>query len=131
MLLHVIGGVEFGTGGGDLRCASLVVRSGEEILETCLSFLLCSEKFPGFSVIDKETGMINKLEGDVDYLFKDIGSVDGGGVVTAIFDPVEKRFDRLVHIVRGAKKQRRFPEDPRRRCWRRRRTSDPGWRGWW
>ena len=32
-----------------------------------------------------------------------IGSVSDSGIVTAIFDPVEKGFDRLVNIVRGAK----------------------------
>ena len=35
-------------------------------------------------------------------MFEDVGSVAGGGVVTAIFDPVEKGFYRLVDIVRGA-----------------------------
>ena len=103
MLLHVIGGVEFGTGGGALRFAPLVVRSGEESLETGPSFLLCSETFPGFAVINKEIGLTNDLEGGVDYLFKAVGSVSGGGVVTPIFDPVERGFDRLVNIVRRAK----------------------------
>ena len=102
MFLHVIGSVEFGTGGA-LRYAPLVVRSGKEIFETGQSFLLCSETFPGFAVMDKETGKINNMEGDADYLFEAVGSVAGGGVVTAIFDPVKKGFDRLVNIVRGAK----------------------------
>ena len=35
-------------------------------------------------------------------MFKAVGSVTGGGIVTAIFDPVEKGFNRLVNIVRGA-----------------------------
>ena len=65
--------------------------------------MLCSETFPGFAVIDEEAGLINELEGDSYYVFKAVGSVSGGGVVTAIFDPVEKGFDRLVNIVRGAK----------------------------
>ena len=65
---------------------------------------LCSETFPGFSVIDEDTGLINELEGDANYLLEAVGSVAGGGVVTAIFDRVEKGFDRLVNIVRGAKK---------------------------
>ena len=99
----MIGGVEFCTGGGALRFASLVVRSGEEIFETSPSFLLCSETFPGFAVIEEEIGLINYLEGDAGYLFEAVGSVSGGGVVTAIFDPVKKGFDRLVNIVRGAK----------------------------
>ena len=36
-------------------------------------------------------------------MFKSVGSVAGGGVVTTIFDPVEKGFDWLVNIARGAK----------------------------
>ena len=99
----MIGGVEFGTSGGALRFAPLVVRSGEESLETGPSFLLCIETFPGFAVINKETGLIDELEGDADYLFEAVGSVAGGSVVTAIFDPADKGFDRLVNIIRGAK----------------------------
>ena len=121
--------MEFGTGGGALRIAPLAVRSGEESLENCQFFLLCSETFPGFTVIEEETSLINDLEGNADYLFKAAGIVAGGGVVTVIFDPVKKRFDRLVNKVMGVKK-RPLPEDPRRRCWRRWRTSDPGWRRW-
>ena len=103
MLLHVIGGVEFGTGGGALRFAPLVVRSGEEMLETGPILLLFSETFPRFAVIDEETGLINYLEVNADYLFEDVGSVTGGSIVTAIFDLVEKGFYRLVNIVRGVK----------------------------
>ena len=99
----MIGGLEFGTDGGALRFAPLVVGSGEESLEIGPSFLLCSEMFPDFAVIDEETGLINDLEGDADYLFEAVRSVAGGGVVTAIFDPVEKAFNQLVNIVRGAK----------------------------
>ena len=102
-LLHVIGGVEFGAGGGALRFAPLVVRNGKESLETGPSFLLCNETFPYFVVIDEETGLINKLEGDADYLFEAAGSFSDSGVVAAIFDPVKKGFDWLVNIVRGAK----------------------------
>ena len=36
-------------------------------------------------------------------MFEAVGSVASGGVVTKIFDPVKKGFDRLVNIVRGAK----------------------------
>ena len=54
---------------------------------------LCSETFPGFAVINKDTGLIDEMEGDADDLFKDVRSVTGGGVVTAIFNPVEKVFD--------------------------------------
>ena len=86
----MIGGVEFGTGGGALRFAPLVVRSGEESFEAGQSFLLFSETFPGFAVINEETGLINEPEVDANYLFKVVGSVTGGGIFTAIFDPVEK-----------------------------------------
>ena len=66
LFLHVIDGVEFGTGGGALRFAPLVVRSGEESLETGPIFLFCTETFPGFAVIDEETSLINKLKSDAD-----------------------------------------------------------------
>ena len=59
----MIGRVEFGVGGGALRLAPLVVRSGKESLESGPIFLLCSETFPDFSVIDKYTGLINELDG--------------------------------------------------------------------
>ena len=99
----MIGVEEFGTGGGALRFAPLVVRSGEESFETGPSFLLCSETFRGFAVIDKGTVLINDLEGDANYLFKAVGSVAGDNTVTVIFEPVEKGFNRLVNIIRGAK----------------------------
>ena len=86
LFMHVIGGLEFGTGGGALIFAPLVVCSDEESFDTGPSVLLCSERFPGFAVINEETGLINYLEGDSNYLFKAVGSVAGGGVVTVIFD---------------------------------------------
>ena len=82
--------------------APLVVCSGEESFEAGPSFLLFSEMFPGFAIIDEETGLIDYLEGDANDLFEVVGSVTGGGVVTAIFDPVKKGFNWLVYIIRGA-----------------------------
>ena len=98
LFLQVIGRVEFGTGGGALRFTQLVVRSGEESFEAGPSFLLCRETFPGFSVINEETGLINKLESNANCLLEAVGSVTVGGVVTAIFDPVEKGFNWLIYI---------------------------------
>ena len=72
-----------------MRFAPLIVQSGEEIFEAGPSFLLCRETFPGLAVIDEETGLIDDLEGNANDLFKAVGSVTGGGVVTAIFDPVK------------------------------------------
>ena len=94
--------MEFCTGGGDLRFAPLVVRSGEEIFEAGPSFLLCRETFPGFEVVDEDTGLIDELEGDVNDLLEAVGRVTGSGVVTAIFDPVKKGFNWLVYIIWGA-----------------------------
>ena len=94
--------MEFGTGGGAFRFVPFIVRSGEEIFYAGPSFLLCMETFPGFAVIDEETGLINELESHANDLLEAVGSVTGGGIVTAIFDPVEMGFNRLVYIVRGA-----------------------------
>ena len=80
--------MEFGTGGGALRFAPLVVRSGKESFEAGPIFLLCRETFPGFVVIYKDTDLIDELEGDANDLFEAVGSVTIGGIVTAIFDPV-------------------------------------------
>ena len=82
--------------------APLVVHSGKESFEDGPSFLLCRETLPDFAVIYEETGMIHELEVDANDLFEAVGSVTGGGVVTAIFGPVKKVFNRLVYIVRGA-----------------------------
>ena len=71
--------MEFGTGGGALGFLPLVVCSGEESFEAARSFLLCRETFPGFSVIDEETGLKDKLEDDANDLFEAVGSVTGGG----------------------------------------------------
>ena len=60
------------------------------------------ETFPGFAVINKDTSLVDELEGDANELFKAVGSVTGGGVVTTISDPIEKGFNRLVNIIRGA-----------------------------
>ena len=76
--------MEFGTGGGALRFAPIVLRSGEESFEAGPSFFLCGEIFPEFAVVDKETGMVDKLESDANDLFEALGSVTGGGVVTGI-----------------------------------------------
>ena len=65
--------------------------------------MLWSETFPKFAVIDEETGLINELEGNADDLLEAVRSVSGGGLVAAIFDPINKGFDRLVDIVRGKK----------------------------
>ena len=92
---------------------------------------MCRETFPGFAVIDEETGLINDLEGYSNDFFEDVGSVTGGGVVTAIFDPVQKWIQSVGLYCKGCGRQRRFPEGLRRICWRRWRTSDPGWQGWW
>ena len=99
LFLQVIGGVEFSTGGGALRFTPIVVCSGKESFEAGSSFLLCKETFLGFAVIDEEKSLINDLEGDSNFFFKAVGSVTGGGIVTAIFDPVEKGFNRLDNIV--------------------------------
>ena len=94
--------MEFSTGGGALRFAPFVVSCCEESFEAGPSFLLCGETFPGFAIVDKETGLVDKLESDANVLFEAVGSVNGGSVVTAIFDPVEKGFNRLVYVIRGA-----------------------------
>ena len=49
--------------------------------------------FPGFAVVYKDTGMVDKLESDADDFFKAVRSVTGGGIITAVFDPVEKGFN--------------------------------------
>ena len=82
--------------------APLVFPSGEESFESGTRFLLCRETFTSFAVVNKENGLIDELEGDANDLFEAVGSVTGGGVVAAIFDPVEKGFNRLVYIIRGA-----------------------------
>ena len=79
------------------------MRSSKESLEVGLHFLLWSETFPNFSVIDEETGLINKLEGHNDELFEAVRIVAGSSVVDAIFDLVEKGFNQLVDIVRVQK----------------------------
>ena len=94
--------MEFGAGGGALVFAPLVVCSGEESFEAGPSFLLFREMFPGFAIIDEDTGLIDELEGGTNGLIESIGIVTGGVVVTAIFDPVEKGFNWLVYIIRGA-----------------------------
>ena len=94
--------MEFSTGDGALRFAPFVVSCCEESSEAGPSFLLCGETFPGFAVVDKETGIVDELESDDNELFKAVGSVTGGGIVTAIFEPVEKGLNLLVYVIRGA-----------------------------
>ena len=43
------------------------------------------------------------MESDDDDLFEAVGSVTSDGVITAVFDPVEKGFNWLVYVIRGAK----------------------------
>ena len=100
--LQEIGGVEFSAGGGALRFAPFIVRCCEESFEANPSFLLCRKTFLVFAVVYKETGLEDKLESDSDDLFEAVGSVTGGGVITAVFDPVEEGFNWLVHVIGGA-----------------------------
>ena len=94
--------MEFSAGGGALRFAPFVVGCCEEIFEANPSILLCGQTFPGFAVVYKENGMVDKLESDTDDLFKAAGSVTGGGVITSVFDSVEEGFNWLVDVIRGA-----------------------------
>ena len=80
----------------------MLCEIGKKVLKPVKVFLLCRETFPGFAVIDEETGLIDKLEGDADDLLEDVVSVTGGGVVTAILDPFKKGLNRLVYVIRGA-----------------------------
>ena len=64
--------------------------------------LLYGQTFPGFAVVYKETGLVDDLEIDANDLLKAVGSVTGGGAITAVFEPVEKRFNWLVYVIRGA-----------------------------
>ena len=89
LFLRVIGGVELSTSGDALIFAPFVVCSSKESFETSPSFLMYSETFPVFSVINKDTSLINKLEGDADYFFEVVVSVASSGIVAAILDPVE------------------------------------------
>ena len=102
MFLQVIGGVEFGTGGGALRFAPIIARSGEESFEAGPIFLLCGETFLGFAVNNKDIGLIDEMEGDANDLCGVVGSVTGGGVITAVFYPVEKVFNWLIDVIGGA-----------------------------
>ena len=94
--------MEFSSGGGALRFAPFIVSCCEESFEAGPIFLLCGQTFPGFAVVYKYTGLVDKLESDADDLFGDVGSFAGGGVITAVFDPVEKGFDWLIDVIRGA-----------------------------
>ena len=86
-----------------MRFAPFVVSSCEESFEAGPSFLLWGQMFPGFAVVYKETCLVYELESDASDLFEDVGSVTGGGIITAVFDPVEKGFNWLVYVIRGAK----------------------------
>ena len=62
----------------------------EDVFEANPSFLLSGKTFPGFAVVYKEIGLIDELKIDTDELFEAVGSVAGGGAITAVFDPVEE-----------------------------------------
>ena len=94
--------MEFSTVGGALRFATFVVSFCEESFEARPSFLLCEETFPGFAVVDKETSLVDELESDANDLFEAVRIVTTGGVVTAIFNPVEKGINWLVYVIRIA-----------------------------
>ena len=94
--------MELSASGGALRLSPFIVRCCEESFEAGPSFLLCGQTFPGFAVVYKETGLVEELESDADDLFEAVGSVTSGGVITAVFDPVEKVFNWLVYVIKGA-----------------------------
>ena len=47
--------------------------------------------------------MVEKLKVNTNDLLEAVESVAGGGVISAVFDPVEEGFDWLIDFVRGAK----------------------------
>ena len=94
--------MEFRAGGGALRFAPFVVSCCEEIFEAGPSFLFCGETFTGFEVVYTETCLVDDLESDDSDFFEAVGSITGGGVITKNFDPVEKGFNWLVYVIRGA-----------------------------
>ena len=53
LFLQVIGRVEFGTGGGDLRFALLVVRSCEESFEAGSTFFCVGRRFQALQLSTK------------------------------------------------------------------------------
>ena len=73
-----------------MRFASFVVSCRGESFEANPSFLLSGQTFPGFAVVYKEIGLEDELKSNTDDLFEAVGSVAGGGVITAVFDPVEE-----------------------------------------
>ena len=82
--------MEFSAGGGALRFAPFVVSCCEESFESNPSFLLSGQTFPGFAVVYKVTGLVDELKCNTDDLFKAVGGVAGGGVITTVFDPIEE-----------------------------------------
>ena len=94
--------MKFSAGGSALGLSLFIVCSGEEGFESSTSFLLNGQTFPGFAVVYKNAGLVYKLEGDANDLFKAVWNVVGDGVISAVFDPVEEGFDWLIDVVRGA-----------------------------
>ena len=60
------------------------MRCCEESFEANPIFLLCWQKFPVFEVVYKETGLKDELENDTDEFFEAVGSINSGGVITAV-----------------------------------------------
>ena len=46
--------------------------------------------------------MVDELKSYNDDLFEAVWSVSGGGIITAVFDPVKEGFNWLIDVVRGA-----------------------------
>ena len=61
--------MKFSAGGGALGFLPIVMCSGEERIEGSPSFLLSWQTFPGFAVVYKNAGLIDKLKGDAEDLF--------------------------------------------------------------
>ena len=61
--------MKFSAGGGALGFSSFVVCGGEEGFEDHSSFLLIGQTFLGFSVVNKNSGLVYNLEGCVKDLF--------------------------------------------------------------
>ena len=59
--------------------------------------------FLGFAVIHKKAGLIYKLKGNAEDLFSAVWGVAGGGVIYAVFYPVEEILNWLIDVVFCAK----------------------------
>ena len=87
--LDVLGGLESGSGSGNLGLAPLIVGRSEICFEGGPCFEIRFKALPNFEMFNKYTGLTNELEGNRNNLIKSVRSISRRSVIHRVFNLIK------------------------------------------